>query len=78
MREQIELLKHHADLTANYSYVLEVRCEFDSLDQDLALLMLLQPVYAADDGRFPRTRWTTDHRAFTLTNAETYVIQRLE
>ena len=50
MRKQVELLKHHADFAANELDILEVRRQFHAFDQDLAVLVLLQPVDAADRG----------------------------
>ena len=55
MREQVELLEHHTHLAADELDILEIRRELDAFDQDLPRLMLFQPVYAADRGRFAGT-----------------------
>ena len=51
VREQVEVLEHHADLAADLVDVLEVVGQLDAVDDDLALLVLLQPVDAADQRR---------------------------
>ncbi len=48
MREEVEVLEHHADLAADLVDALEVVGEFDAVDDDLAGLVLLQAVDAAD------------------------------
>ena len=44
MREQVEVLKHHADLAAHLVDLLQIVGQFLAVDDDLALLVLLQPV----------------------------------
>src|SRR5262249_30175 len=51
MREQVEVLKHHADLAADLVDLLEVVRELDAVDHDAALLVFLESVDAADHGR---------------------------
>jgi hypothetical protein len=63
VREQVEVLEHHADLAADLVDALEVVGQFDAVDDDLALLVLLQPVDAADHGRLARARRAADHDA---------------
>ena len=46
------MLEHHADLAADLVDLLEVVGQLDAVDDDAALLMLLEPVDAADHGRF--------------------------
>jgi hypothetical protein len=48
MREQVEVLEHHPDLGAHLVDVLQVRGQFGAVDDDLAGLVFLQPVDAAD------------------------------
>ena len=52
MREQVELLEHHADIAPDGVDVLQVVGQFNAIDDDLAALMLLQPVDAADQRGF--------------------------
>ena len=54
MRKEVEVLEHHADLAAHLVDVLQVVGELDAVDDDAALLVLLQPVDAADHGRLAR------------------------
>ncbi len=48
------MLEHHADFAAHLLDMLEVMAEFDVVDDDASLLMLFQPVDAADHRRFAR------------------------
>ena len=50
MREQIEVLEHHADFAPDFVDLLQIIGQFNIIDEDFALLMLLQPVDAADQG----------------------------
>jgi hypothetical protein len=54
VREQVEVLEHHADFRADLVDVLQVAGQFGAVNNDLALLMLFQPVDAADQGGFAR------------------------
>jgi hypothetical protein len=63
MREQVEVLEHHADLAADLVDALEVVGQLDAVDDDLALLVLLEPVDAADQRRLARARRPADHDA---------------
>jgi hypothetical protein len=56
VREQVEVLEHHADFAAHLVDLLEVVGQFDAVDDDLALLVLLEPVDAADQRRLARAR----------------------
>ena len=56
VREEVEVLEHHADLAAHLVDLLQVVGELDAVDDDLALLVLLQPVDAADHRRLARAR----------------------
>lgn len=78
MREQIEMLKHHADLAADRIDLLEIVGEFDAVDDDLALLVFFQSVDAADHRRFTRTRRPADDDPLTLFDAEVDVFQYVE
>jgi hypothetical protein len=51
MREEVEVLEHHAHLAAHLVDALEVSRQFRPVDDDLAFLVLFQPVDAADQRR---------------------------
>jgi len=63
MREQIEVLEHHADLGADGIDVLQIRGQKRAVDLNAALLVLLQRVDAADQRRFAGARRPADHDA---------------
>ena len=42
MREEVEVLEHHADLAPHLVDALQVVGKLDAVDDDLALLMLLE------------------------------------
>jgi hypothetical protein len=54
VRKQVEVLEHHADFAADLVDLLQVVGQFDAVDDDLALLVLFQPVDAADQRRLAR------------------------
>ena len=49
MREQVEVLEHHAHLAPHLVDAAEIAGEFRAVDHDAAALVLLQPVDAADE-----------------------------
>src|SRR5215472_5971783 len=78
MREQVELLEHHADLPADRLDVLDIRGQFDPGDVDLTLLVLLQSVDAADHRRFARAGRPADDDPFALSDLEIDVLEDME
>ena len=78
MRKQIEMLEHHADFAAHFVDLLEVVGQLDAVDDDAALLMLLQPVDAADHGRFAGAGRPADHDALAAHHLEIDVAQHVE
>src|SRR5215472_1192007 len=78
MREQVELLEHHADFAADRLDVLDVRGQLDPSDDDLAALMLLQTVDAADHRRFARARRTAHDDALAFFDLEIEVPEDVE
>ena len=52
--EQVELLEDHADLAPDRGDVADVVRQLDAVDDDLAALVLLQPVDRPDEGRLAR------------------------
>ena len=78
MREKVEMLKDHAHLFADFFDVLEVAGEFNPVDQNSPLLMFLEPVDAADQGRFSRAGRAADHDAFTPVNGQVDIVQDMQ
>jgi hypothetical protein len=65
VREQVERLEDHPDLTAHSGDVANVIGELDAVHEDLATLVLLQAVDRPDEGRLagPRGAEDDDHLA---------------
>src|SRR5882672_10535143 len=71
MREQVEALKHHADLSplagglgrivGNKALAVPLAGHVDAADDDLAFGGDLDPVNAAQGCRFPGSAWADDH-----------------
>jgi hypothetical protein len=55
--EQVELLEDHAGLHADLLDVAHIMRKLDAIDDDLAALVLFQPVEGADKGGFTRAGW---------------------
>ncbi len=68
MREEVEVLEHHADFAAHFIDLLQVVGELDAVDDDLALLVLFEPIDAADHRRLAGARRAGNDDAFTLLN----------
>ena len=54
MREEVEVLEHHADLAPDGIDILQVIGQFGTIDDDMALLVFFQSVDAADHRRLAR------------------------
>ena len=78
MRKQVEMLEHHADVAAHLVDLLEVVGQLDAVDDDAALLMLLEPVDAADHGRFAGAGRPADDDALAAHHLEIDVAQHVE
>jgi hypothetical protein len=78
MREQVEVLEHHADLAADLVDALQVIGEFDAVDDDMARLVLLEPVDAADERRLARARRPAHDDALALVDGEVDVLQHMK
>ena len=48
MREQVEMLEHHADLEANFVDLFQIIRQFNTIDNDFAFLVFFQTVDATD------------------------------
>jgi len=78
MREQVELLKHHADVAPDLVDVPEVVRHFHAVNDDAAALMLLQTVDAADQGRLARSGRAANDNALAARDLEVDVLERVE
>jgi hypothetical protein len=65
VREQVEVLEHHADFAADRFDLLEVVGQLHAVDDDAPLLVLFQAVEAADGG-LARARRPAQHDALAL------------
>ena len=52
MREEVEVLEHHADFASDLIDALQIVGEFVAIDDDLPRLMFFQAIDAADERRF--------------------------
>jgi hypothetical protein len=77
MRKEIEALEYHADFAPDRFHFLLVVGQFEPIHRDAAAVVLLQPVDAADHGRFARAGRPADHHLLTLRDREVNVSQRL-
>ena len=67
MREQVEVLKHHAHfLPYLVKALLRDLCKILALKDDTARCRLLKPVEAAEEGTLSRARGTDDDYLFAL------------
>src|SRR3546814_7723381 len=78
MRKEVEVLEHHADLAADLRDVLHVVRQLDFVDDDLALLVLLQPVDAADNGRLAGAGRSADDDALAAVDRQGDVLEDME
>src|SRR5215467_11036869 len=78
MREQVELLEHHADFAADRLDVLDVRGQLDPSDDDLTSLVLFQSVDAADHRRLAGARRPADDDTLSLLDLEIEVPKDVE
>jgi hypothetical protein len=66
MRKQVELLEHHADFAPDGRHVLRVLVECDAIDDNGALVVLLEAVDAANQRRLSRSRWPAHDHSLAL------------
>ena len=78
MREQVEVLEAHADFAPDLVDLLQVAGQLDAVDDDAALLVLLQPVDAADHRRLAGAGRPADHDALAALDREIDVAQHVE
>src|SRR5579872_912963 len=78
MWKKVEMLEDHADLAADSLDVFYVTIECHAVDYDLPFLMLFEPIDAANQRRFTRTRWATDYDSLTLANRKVDVLEHVD
>ncbi len=76
MREKIELLEDHTDLGTNGLGRFDIG-EFDTFDDDFAMVVLFKRVHTADQRRFARPGRATDDDAFAQRHVKIDVFQRV-
>ena len=75
MREQVELLEHHADIAAHRVDFAAAGGQLDAIHDDAAVLHGLEPIDAADQRGLARARWPAQDDAFPAPDPE---VDRLE
>ena len=78
MREEVEGLKHHADLAPDGVDVLQIVGQFDTVDDDAAFLMGLKPVDAADQGRLAGPGRAANDDPLAARDVEIDVLQHMK
>jgi hypothetical protein len=78
VREQVEVLEHHADFAAHFIDLLQIVGELHAIDDDVALLVFFQPVDAADHRRLAGARRPGDDDALAAHDLEVDVAQHVE
>ena len=78
VREQVELLEHHADFLAHVVDGLDIVGELDAVHRQVALLVLFEPVDAADQGGLARARRAADDDALAFGDGQVNVAQHME
>ena len=78
MGEKVEVLEAHADLAADLVDVLDVVCQLDAIDDDLAALVFLEAVDAANHGRLAGTGRSADNDALAWLDLEVDVLENMK
>ncbi len=78
MREQVEVLEHHADFAADRLDLLEVAGQLHAVDDDAPLLVFLQAIEAANGGGLAGAGRPAQHDALTLAHGEVDVLEYME
>ena len=78
MGKEIELLKDHTHLAADFADIAHIVGQFDAINDNVALLVLFKPVHAADKGRFARPRRPADYYHFARRNVHVDAAQHVK
>jgi hypothetical protein len=71
-------LEHHADFAADRLDLAEVAGKLDAVDEDLPLLMLFEPVDAADHRRLAGARGPAHHDLLAAPDGEVDILQHVK
>ena len=72
------MLEHHADVAADFVDFFQIVGQLSAVHDYLALLMLFQPVDAADQRRFAGTGWPANHDALAAPDFQVDVAQHVK
>jgi hypothetical protein len=78
MREQLEVLEHHADAGTQLRQIGPGGIDLGAIDDDVALLERLERIHRLDQRRFARSRWAANDDHFALFDLGRAVGQHLE
>ena len=78
MREELEVLEHHADVAAELGQVGLGVAHVDAVDENLALLEGLKRIDRLDERGLARARRAADHHHFALFHGGAAVLQNLK
>ena len=77
MREQVEGLEHHTDLSSDDIDVFGIVIDGHAIDDHAAPLEALEPVDAADQRRLAGARWPADHDPLARAHRQVDVLEHL-
>ncbi|MNG15593.1 hypothetical protein D3C84_994350 [compost metagenome] len=78
MREQVELLEDHANLTADAGHAGGIASQLDAVDEHLAFLEVFQQVQATNQRRLAGTRRTADDYDLTAGNVQVDAFEHMK
>ncbi|CDX20985.1 6-pyruvoyl-tetrahydropterin synthase [Mesorhizobium plurifarium] len=76
--KEIEVLEHHPDFATDFLDLFEVVGQLNAVDDDLARLMVLEPVDAADHGRFAGAGWPANDDPLSTAHSQIDVSQGMK
>jgi hypothetical protein len=78
VREQVEVLEHHADIAANLLNKPDIVTQLFAIHHNSTALVFFKAVDAANGGGFAGTRRTTNDNAFALLDGEVDVFEDMK
>jgi hypothetical protein len=78
MREQIELLEHHAGLASDLFDVAHIVTHLDAVHDDLPALVIFKAVEHPNERGFPRTRRPEDDDHLAFLHVHANALQRMK
>jgi hypothetical protein len=76
--EKVKLLENHPGLGTYLFDIANIMGELDTIDHDLALLVLFQTVEGANESGFTRARRAKDHNHLALLDLHIDSLERVE